>query len=79
MAMIRTQIYLTQMQHRLIQKLARQQRSSAAEIIRQAVESYLEKMVPGGGEDPLFKIIGLGASGETKGSIEHDKGIYDAN
>ncbi len=79
MAMIRTQIYLTQTQHRLIQKLARQQGSSAAEIIRQAVESYLEKMIPSGGEDPLFKVIGLGASGETKGSVKHDEGIYDAD
>jgi len=76
MGMVRTQIYLTRRQHRLIQKLAKQEDISASEIIRQALDRYLEKLSPEREQDPLFQIVGLGASGDTKGSIEHDRVIY---
>lgn len=83
MAMTRTQIYLTEEQRRKIQHLAQAQHKTMAQVIREAVEEYvikrmdtenLKKVNPA---DPLWDIIGLGASGITDGSIHHDRDIYD--
>jgi len=85
MAMTRTQVYLTEEQHRHIQRLAEAQHKTMAQVIREAVEEYAIKQMDTedfsetsvSSADPLRDIIGLGASGITDGSIHHDRYIYD--
>ena len=85
MAMIRTQIYLTEEQRRQIQHLAELQHKTMAQMIREALEEYISQQmrVKDFGKasvistDPLRDIIGLGASGITDGSIHHDRDVYD--
>jgi len=73
--MTRTQVYLTEEQRRQIQRLAEAQRKTMAQVIREAVEEYVIRQTTD--DDPLWDIIGLGASGITDGSIHHDRDIYD--
>lgn len=85
MAMKRTQVYLTEEQHRRIRRLAEAQYKSMAQVIREAVEEYVSQQMGTKGfletsmssADPLRDIIGLGASGISDGSIHHDRDIYD--
>jgi hypothetical protein len=83
MAMIRTQIYLTEEQRKQMQRLAEAQHKTMAQVIREAIEEYVIQQMGTKdlGElseaDPLQDIIGLGASGITDGSIHHDRDIYD--
>lgn len=85
MAMTRTQIYLTEEQRRQIQRLAEAQHKTMAQVIREAVEEYVIKQMDTENlrkasvnpTDPLWDIIGLGASGITDGSVHHDRDIYD--
>jgi len=85
MAMTRTQIYLTEKQREKIQRLAELQHKTMAQVIREAVEEYvIQRMdienlrkASVNPTDPLWDIIGLGASGITDGSIHHDRYIYD--
>lgn len=46
MAAQRTQIYLTADQRRLLDERARQERKTLAEVIREAVDRYLEDQSP---------------------------------
>jgi len=75
MAMMRTQIYLTEEQREQIQRLAEAQHKTMAEVIREAIEEHVIRQASI--EDPLRNIIGLGASGITNGSVHHDRDIYD--
>ncbi|HID88061.1 MAG TPA: ribbon-helix-helix protein, CopG family [Anaerolineae bacterium] len=75
MAMTRTQIYLTEEQREQIRRLAEAQHKTMAQVIREAIEEYVTQQTSD--EDPLWDIIGLGASGITDGSIHHDRDIYD--
>jgi len=68
-------VYLTEEQRRQIQRLADAQRKTMAQVIREAVEEYVIRQTTD--DDPLWDIIGLGASGITDGSIHHDRDIYD--
>jgi hypothetical protein len=85
MAMTRTQIYLTEEQRGKIQRLAEAQHKTMAQVIREAVEEYvIQRMdtenlrkASANPTDPLWDIIGLGASGITDGSIHHDRYVYD--
>ncbi len=85
MAMTRTQIYLTEEQREQIQRLAEAQHKTMAQVIREAVEEYVIQRMDTENlrktsvnpTDPLWDIIGLGASGITDGSIHHDRDIYD--
>ena len=50
MAMIRTQIYLTEEQRRKIKRLAKLQYKSMAQVVREAVEEYIIRQT--NNEDP---------------------------
>ena len=76
MAKVRTQIYLTEEQHQMLSKLSNEGRTPIAQIIRQAVNEYLSKISLGENVNPLSKIIALGESGESWGSLKHDEEIY---
>jgi predicted transcriptional regulator len=75
MAMTRTQIYLTEEQHRHIQRLAEAQHKTMAQIIREVLEEYIVQRSTD--ESTWWDIVNLGSSGITDGSIHHDRDIYD--
>ena len=77
---IRTQIRLSGEQHRLLKERAQRSKQSIAELVRRAIDQYLgrrleaEEILPP--DDPIFQIIGGGASDVTDLSIHHDKYLY---
>ena len=76
MAKVRTQIYLTEEQHRILSDLSYRQKTPLAEMIRQAVDEYLDKISTEEVLNPLNNIIALGKSGSSRGSVKHDEEIY---
>ena len=77
MPKVRTQIYLTEEQHKILSDLSYRKKTSLAEMIRQAVDEYLDKISTKEVLNPLNNIIALGESGSSKGSVKHDEEIYD--
>jgi hypothetical protein len=71
----RTMVYLEPEQLQSLQKEARSQRISLAELMRRLVKNHLtkDKGVPGASEAAYLKIIGLGSSGEKDISENHDQ------
>ena len=76
MPKVRTQIYLTEEQHQMLTDLSHRKKTPIAEIIRQAVNQYLDRISPDDAVNPLSKIIALGESGCACGSVRHDEEIY---
>lgn len=76
MPKVRTQIYLTEEQHQKLSDLSNQRRTPIAKVVRQAIDEYLAKISPKEKVNPLSRIIALGESGNSLGSVNHDKEIY---
>lgn len=76
--MIRKQTYIFPHQERALKSLARQRHETEAEIIREALERYLNDVSRSTEEDPMLGFIGLAAGGPRDGSTQHDRDIYDA-
>ena len=74
---VRTQIYLKENQHQTLSELSNQRKTTIAEIVRQAIDDYLSKISSRQSVNPLGKIIALGESGHSSGSVKHDEEIYD--
>ncbi len=79
--MIRTQIQLTKGQARTLKRLAREQKRSVAELIRQSVDLYLASK----GELPLNKqyerataVVGKYRSGDADLGSNHDQYLAEA-
>ncbi|GGK08684.1 hypothetical protein GCM10007063_33880 [Lentibacillus kapialis] len=72
---IRKQIYLDPGQNSQVKQLAARNDKSEAEIIREAIDSYLisNRTNP---EDPLFELVGMVRDGVKNGSTTHDRDIY---
>jgi len=74
----RTQVYFPDEVYRKIQKHARAEDKSSAQVIREAVEKYLEEKT---GEvdwdnDPLLLSVGLVEDGPGDLSANHDDYLY---
>ena len=76
MSKVRTQIYLTEEQHQILSDLSYRKKTSLAEMIREAVDEYLNKTSTKKELNPLNNIIALGESGSSNGSVKHDEEIY---
>lgn len=76
MPKVRTQIYLTEEQHQMLSDLSYRKKTPVAEMIRRAVDEYLDKLSSEGVLNPLTNIIALGESGSSRGSVKHDEEIY---
>lgn len=76
MPKVRTQIYLTEEQHQMLSDLSYRKKTPVAEMIRRAVDEYLDKLSSEGALNPLTNIIALGESGSSRGSVKHDEEIY---
>ncbi len=77
---VRTQLYLTERQRKVLAEQSRLTGKSAGELVREAVdEVYLkERRQPAvlTDGDPLWNLVGSGSSGETDISIRHDDYLY---
>ena len=76
----RTQVYFPEKLHRRVKAMAQEQGISIAEVIRRAVEHYLEGEYPeetDWQDDPLLKIVGAAEGvGVRDASLQHDRYIY---
>jgi len=77
MPKVRTQIYLSEEQHQILSDLSHQRKTPIAKVVRQAIDEYLSKISSKEKANPLSRIIALGESGNSWGSVGHDKEIYD--
>jgi hypothetical protein len=73
---IRKQTYITEDQDRAIKRLAGASGRSEADLIREAISSYLAAHGLDDPADPYLDLVALGSSGTEDGSIHHDA-IYD--
>jgi hypothetical protein len=73
--MIRTQIQLTEKQGERLKELARARNESMAEIIRVALDQFLENQEPGARSlyRQALKVVGKYRCGVSDISIDHDK------
>ncbi len=79
--MVRTQVYLPQSIYAKLKKRADDEKLTMATQIREALAQYVvetESRRPKGipDDDPLWDLIGIGNSGLTDASVNHDKYIY---
>lgn len=80
--MIRLQVYLPRSTYERLQKRAQAQALTLAIQIREALDSYLERIEAQEddgilhAEDPIFKMIGMFDSGLGDLSINHDHYLY---
>ncbi len=79
--MVRTQIQLTETQARTIKKIARDQGTSIAEIIRRAVENMVQASPRVSSQERVrraVEIVGKFRSGRRNVSQKHDKYLAEA-
>lgn len=79
--MIRTQIQLTEQQAQLLKELAGQENVSMAELIRQAVDYWLQSVKPVSRAEQrrrALEIVGQFRSGQTDISERHDEYLVEA-
>jgi hypothetical protein len=67
------QIYLRPDQDQALRALASRQETSLAELIRRSVDLFLSELPLD--EDPVLKVIGLGHSGRSDLSTQHDRHV----
>jgi len=78
---VRTQLYLTERQRKVLAEQSRITGKSAGELVREAVdEVYLKQNRRPqvlGDSDPLWNLVGSGSSGQKDISSRHDDYLYD--
>jgi hypothetical protein len=80
--MVRTQVYLPRDIYEHLKDRADKEGSSMASQIREALAQYVVEANMGDKapvltkDDPIWDMIGMGKSGITDGSYNHDKYIY---
>ncbi|NMB26345.1 MAG: CopG family transcriptional regulator [Firmicutes bacterium] len=77
-SMHRMQFYIEPELRDELESLAKQRNVPMAELIREAIRSYVIRERPPGKKDPLFNIIGMfkSSDGPSDVAINHDKYIY---
>ena len=78
--MVRTQIYLSQSQHRALKREAKAAGISMTELVRQIVAERVEGRRPVHVHDKeaIMRFIGLGDSGAGSTSEDHDHALDEA-
>jgi hypothetical protein len=80
MSLVKTQIYLEVEQQKILKDLAKQEHISFSGLIRQTIDQYIALFKIATDRKPRKKlsIIGIGASGLTDVSENHDKYVGEA-
>jgi hypothetical protein len=78
--MIRTQIYLSPAQHRALKREAKTAGVSMTELVRQMVTDRVEgrRFPRVHGKEEILEFVGLGNSGASNTSEDHDRALDDA-
>lgn len=77
MAKQRTQIYLEPAQHRALEREARRRGSSISELIREAIDRWLDRRAQAGWEDdPITALVGKIPLGLADAAERHDYYLY---
>jgi hypothetical protein len=78
--MVRTQVYLTEEQHRALRDAARRKGISMTALLRRMVERELvgKAAEPAHGKDAFMAFVGLGRSGRSDISEKHDEALAEA-
>jgi len=74
--MRRSQIYIDEDLDAQLRLAAREEGRSAADLIREAVRTYLADRGPGHPADPFLEIAGAFSGGPSDASVEHDRYLY---
>ena len=69
MELVRKQIYITPAQDRAVKRLAQQQRTTEAEILRKALDQFLAREGIIETQDPFAELIGMF---EGPSEVDHD-------
>ena len=79
-AMVRMQVYFTEQQHRALRQAARREGISMSALLRRRVERELvgKPATPNYSKDALTAFIGLGRSGRSDASENHDEALAEA-
>ena len=73
--MIRTQVYLTSLQHRRLKEEAAREGLSMTEALRRIIDAHLNERqgLKGLSKESVMSLIGLGCSGHAGTSEQHDQ------
>jgi hypothetical protein len=78
---VRTQLYLTREQRRVLRELARSTGKSSGELVREALEEvYLKRRVspaPLAASDSIWELVGKAEPAESDISERHDDYLYN--
>jgi hypothetical protein len=79
-SLVKTQVYLEAEQRKVLKELAKRRHVSLSGLIREAMEQYISIHKIASGRTPRKRpsFIGIGSSGLTDVSINHDKYIGEA-
>lgn len=72
----RTQISLEDWQYQMLLEISRKTKKSLSGIIRDLIAETFTKQAGDKEEDPLFKLIGIGAGDGAPVAREHDRYLY---
>jgi hypothetical protein len=76
--MVRTQIYLSPAQHRALKREAKAAGISMTELLRQIVAERMEGRQRVHDKEAVMRFIGLGDSGMSTASEDHDNALDEA-
>jgi hypothetical protein len=79
-AIVRTQVYLPAETHRRLRREAREAHISMTELVRRVLAQHVQgrRGVESVSKEAVLAFVGLGRSGESTGSVEHDRVLADA-
>ncbi len=78
-----TNVRFTKEEHEVLKRLALLENRSMANIVREAVASYLTRKegrtltTEELANDPFFEVVGIGCSGTENASEKHDEVLYE--
>lgn len=75
--MERLQFYLDTEMNRKLETVAERLHVSKAEVIRRGIQMMLRE-TQAAEDDPLLDVVGIGAGGPGRVSVEHDRYLADA-
>jgi hypothetical protein len=77
--MVRTQVYLSEEQHRALRRTAKREGLSMTALLRRIVERELSQSADSqGAEEAVMMIADLGRSGRSDISEKHDEALVEA-
>jgi len=72
----RTQVLLTRAQHHYLKSRAVRQGSNVSAIVRELIQTDMERRQQAIENDPFWEIVGMVAGGDPDAGVEHDHFVY---